>query len=57
MFYTDPEIKQAYRNYVNQIIYRYKNSPAVFAWELANEVRNIILPCLRDLGRTNHVFR
>ena len=38
LFYTDPDVINAYKNYISQIIGRYKNSPAVFAWELANEV-------------------
>ncbi|KAF4555520.1 Cellulase (glycosyl hydrolase family 5)-like protein 1 [Elsinoe fawcettii] len=38
-FYTKPEIKQAYKNYVSAFVNRYKDSPAIFAWELANEPR------------------
>ena len=38
-FYTDAESQAAYRNYVQFIVNRYKNSPAIFAWELANEPR------------------
>ncbi|KAF2226810.1 putative mannan endo-1,4-beta-mannosidase C [Elsinoe ampelina] len=38
-FYTMPAIKQAYKNYVSAFVNRYKNSPAIFAWELANEPR------------------
>ncbi|PSK38122.1 hypothetical protein B9Z65_1313 [Elsinoe australis] len=38
-FYTKPEIKDAYKAYVTQVVNRYKDSPAVFAWELANEPR------------------
>ncbi|KAK6581177.1 hypothetical protein PZA11_006665 [Diplocarpon coronariae] len=38
-FYREPTIKDAYKNYVSTVINRYKNSPAIFAWELANEAR------------------
>lgn len=38
-FYTDAAIQDAYKNYVTTIVNRYKNSPAIFAWELANEPR------------------
>lgn len=46
-FYRDPGIRAAYRSYVSQILTRentvtgraYKDEPAIFAWELANEPR------------------
>jgi mannan endo-1,4-beta-mannosidase len=46
-FYTDPAIKQAYKNWVAHIINRrnsvngklYRDDPTIFAWELANEPR------------------
>lgn len=46
-FYTDPRAKQAYKDYVAHLLNRvnsidgvvYKDDPAVFAWELANEPR------------------
>lgn len=46
-FYTNAQCKQAYRNYVNYVVNRtnsytgikYKDSPEIFAWELANEPR------------------
>ncbi|HEY8946691.1 MAG TPA: cellulase family glycosylhydrolase [Polyangiaceae bacterium] len=46
-FYTDPEIKQAYKNWVAHIVNRrntvngrlYRDDPTIFAWELANEPR------------------
>ena len=46
-FYTAPEVKQAYKNWVAHVVGRtnringrkYKDDPTVFAWELANEPR------------------
>jgi mannan endo-1,4-beta-mannosidase len=46
-FYTAPEVKQAYRNWVEHVVTRtnsvngkkYSEDPSVFAWELANEPR------------------
>ncbi|PNS18715.1 hypothetical protein CAC42_5254 [Sphaceloma murrayae] len=38
-FYRLPQIKDAYKAYVTEIVTRYKDSPAIFAWELANEPR------------------
>ncbi|PBP18175.1 cellulase [Diplocarpon rosae] len=38
-FYREPKIKAAYKNYAAAVINRYKNSSAIFAWELANEPR------------------
>ena len=38
-FYTDPTVINAFKNYTSEIVTRYKDSPAIFAWELANEVR------------------
>lgn len=48
-FYTDPQIKQAYKNWVRALVTRtnsingklYRDDPAIFAWELANEPRAI----------------
>ncbi|ADL52789.1 X2-like carbohydrate binding domain-containing protein [Clostridium cellulovorans] len=47
MFYTNPTIKQYYKNYVNMLLNRtnaysgikYKDDPTIFSWELANEPR------------------
>ncbi|KAH8102452.1 glycoside hydrolase [Cristinia sonorae] len=44
IFYTDKRIIASYQNYVRAIVDRYKESPAIFAWELMNEAR-----CLGDL--------
>ncbi|KAJ7619124.1 glycoside hydrolase [Mycena polygramma] len=44
VFYTDPKIIASYQRYVKTIVNRYKNSPAIFAWEMMNEAR-----CLGDL--------
>lgn len=38
-FFTDAKSQAAYKNYVKFIVNRYKNSSAIFAWELCNEVR------------------
>ncbi len=46
-FYTDPKVRQAYKDWVAYFLNRknsidgtvYKDDPAVFAWELANEPR------------------
>src|SRR5690606_19425843 len=48
-FYTDARVKQAYKDWVTHIVGRvnsidgtpYKDDPAIFAWELANEPRTI----------------
>jgi mannan endo-1,4-beta-mannosidase len=38
-FYTNINIKNAYKNYVKAVITRYSSDePAIFAWQLANEV-------------------
>jgi mannan endo-1,4-beta-mannosidase len=38
-FFYNRRIIDAYKNYVRTIVNRYKNSPAIFAWELGNEPR------------------
>jgi len=38
-FYTQPEIINAFKAYVKAVVTRYKDSPAIFSWELANEPR------------------
>ncbi|KAK4697230.1 mannan endo-1,4-beta-mannosidase, partial [Lecanoromycetidae sp. Uapishka_2] len=38
-FYTDPASQAAYKAWITLIVNRYKISPAIFAWELANEPR------------------
>ncbi|KAJ9134342.1 glycoside hydrolase family 5 protein [Pleurostoma richardsiae] len=35
----DVKSQQVYRNYIKTLVNRYKDSPAVFAWELGNEPR------------------
>lgn len=34
-----PAIKAAFKNYINAVVTRFKDSPAIFAWEVANEAR------------------
>lgn len=38
-FYRLPAIKKAFKNYIKTVVNRYKDSPAVMAWEIANEPR------------------
>ncbi len=46
-FFTEPELKQAYRDWVKHVVTRtntingrpYRDDPTIFAWELANEPR------------------
>ncbi|KAH8902829.1 glycoside hydrolase [Coniochaeta sp. PMI_546] len=38
-FYREPVIKSAFKRYVKELVTRYANSPAIMAWELANEPR------------------
>ena len=50
LFYTDERVRQAYKNWVTHIVSRtntidgtpYRDDPAIFAWELANEPRTMI---------------
>jgi mannan endo-1,4-beta-mannosidase len=39
LFYTDPTIISAFKNYLAQVIPRYANNPTVFGWELGNDLR------------------
>lgn len=52
-FYRLPAIKGAFKNYVRAFVSRYASSPAIMAWELANEPR-----CgadnVRNLPRSEH---
>ncbi|KAL5343990.1 putative mannan endo-1,4-beta-mannosidase F [Aspergillus crustosus] len=38
-WYGNPSIQAAYRRYIEAVVDRFVDSPAVFAWELANEPR------------------
>ncbi|KAJ9093458.1 hypothetical protein QFC19_008317 [Naganishia cerealis] len=39
VFYSDSRVVESYQRYVNFIVSRYKDSKAIFSWELANEPR------------------
>lgn len=39
VFYSDSRVVDSYQKYVNTIVSRYKDSKAIFSWELANEPR------------------
>ena len=39
LFYTDPKIINNFMDYITSVTSRYKNSPAILAWEIANEAR------------------
>jgi mannan endo-1,4-beta-mannosidase len=49
LFYTDPRVKAAYKGWILHLLHRrntltgrlYKEEPAIFSWELANEPRAI----------------
>ncbi|KAL6704307.1 hypothetical protein ACN47E_008371 [Coniothyrium glycines] len=45
-FYRLPAIKSAFKDYIKAMVTRYKDSPTIFAWELANEPR-----CAADATR------
>ncbi|KAG8870292.1 hypothetical protein FRB97_000177, partial [Tulasnella sp. 331] len=38
-FYTDPKIIAAYKKYLSFVVPAFKNHPALFSWELANDLR------------------
>ncbi|TFK66523.1 glycoside hydrolase family 5 protein [Pluteus cervinus] len=39
LFYTNANVKTAYKNYIKTFVGRYVNEPGILAWELANEPR------------------
>jgi len=39
LFYTDPTIIQAFKNYISSVVPHFANSPTILAWELANDPR------------------
>jgi mannan endo-1,4-beta-mannosidase len=41
-FYMNDTIIEIFKNYTTNIVSRYVNSPAVFAWELANDARFVV---------------
>jgi mannan endo-1,4-beta-mannosidase len=62
-FYLHPEVKDAYRNYVEHLLLRvntktnrrYRDEPAILAWELANEPR-CVKPSGSPLSNGNEVL-
>lgn len=38
-FYTNAKLINLFKNYTTQVVSRYKESPAVFSWEIANDPR------------------
>ena len=38
-WFTNTKIQGVYQAYIKAVVSRYKDSPAIFAWELANEAR------------------
>ncbi|KEY68261.1 hypothetical protein S7711_04792 [Stachybotrys chartarum IBT 7711] len=38
-FYRLPAIKEAFKNYISVVVEHFRDSPAIFAWEVANEAR------------------
>lgn len=65
-FYREPRVRAAYQSYVQQVLTRrnsvtgrqYKDEPAIFAWELANEPQcttsdggEVLLAWVRDMSR------
>ncbi|KAF9038214.1 CEL4a mannanase [Panaeolus papilionaceus] len=39
LFYTDSNVKNAFKNYIKTFVGRYANEPTIMAWELCNEPR------------------
>jgi len=39
LFYTDPTIIKAFKDYLSHVVPRYANNPAVLGWELGNDLR------------------
>ena len=39
LFYTDPQVIAAFKNYIRQFVGRYIDEPTIMLWELANEPR------------------
>lgn len=52
-FYRLPIIKKHFKRYIKEIVTRYKDSPAIMAWELANEPR-CGADATRNLPRSEH---
>ncbi|KAF8161065.1 CEL4a mannanase [Crassisporium funariophilum] len=48
LFYTNAQVKTAFKNYIKAFVGRYANEPTIMAWELANEPR-----CKGSTGTTS----
>ncbi|KAG2015515.1 acetyl xylan esterase, variant 3 [Coprinopsis cinerea AmutBmut pab1-1] len=48
LFYTDPDVKAAFKNYIRAFVGRYVNETGILGWELANEPR-----CRGSTGTTS----
>jgi len=48
LFYTNANVKTAFKNYIKTFVGRYANEPTIMAWELANEPR-----CRGSTGTTS----
>ncbi|KAF8163296.1 glycoside hydrolase family 5 protein [Crassisporium funariophilum] len=52
-FYVNPTILNSFMNYTTQVVSRYVHSPAIFAWEIANDPRcNSSIPATNDCKTT-----
>ncbi|KAI9801499.1 MAG: hypothetical protein M1833_002731 [Piccolia ochrophora] len=57
-WYTDEKCQEAYRYWIQYVTNRYKNSPAIFSWQLANEPRctKCELKIIREWARTTSAY-
>lgn len=56
-FYTNANIKAAYKNYVKAVVTRYSSSePAIFSWQLTNEVYSDVVKDFACSFLANHNY-